>query len=257
MGIKRIILLATDCPATRYVYHALQDVFPIATVVLEKPQAKRQLLKRRIHKLGLFHVLDQVLFRVLAVPVLRRLSRERCRELHKLYSLDDRPIDPSRIVHVSSVNAEETEQLLRQLGPDIVILSGTRIVAPRILNCISAPFLNMHMGITPSYRGSHGAYWALTERDQQRCGVTVHLVDPGIDTGGILQQGTIEPGPNDTYITYPLLQMGVGIELLKKALTDLTAGCLQIKPYPPGSSRLWYGPTLMEYLKHRIRLGVK
>ena len=53
-----------------------------------------------------------------------------------------------------------------------------------LLEAVPAVFLNTLAGITPSYRGVHGAYWALVQRQPDACGVTVHLVDAGIDTGG-------------------------------------------------------------------------
>ena len=42
----------------------------------------------------------------------------------------------------------------------------------------------MHAGITPQYRGVHGGYWAVVNNDPEHCGVTIHFVDKGIDTGG-------------------------------------------------------------------------
>jgi methionyl-tRNA formyltransferase len=44
----------------------------------------------------------------------------------------------------------------------------------------------VHAGITPRYRGTHGGYWVLLNNDPGHCGVTIHLVDPGIDTGSIV-----------------------------------------------------------------------
>ena len=57
----------------------------------------------------------------------------------------------------------------------------------------------------------HGGYWALVSGHPEACGVTVHLVDEGIDSGGILAQSVITPGPADCFVTYPLMQLGVGL----------------------------------------------
>jgi methionyl-tRNA formyltransferase len=117
--------------------------------------------------------------------------------------------------------------------------------------------MNMHVGITPLYRGVYGAYWALVENNRKACGVTIHLVDPGIDTGGILEQGIIYPTEEDNCVTYQYLQLAVGLDLLKKVITEVGSGNFEIKPNPPGPSRLWSHPTLWDYLYYRITYGIK
>ncbi|HEX8349388.1 MAG TPA: formyl transferase, partial [Hymenobacter sp.] len=118
------------------------------------------------------------------------------------------------------------------------------------------PFLNTHAGITPLYRGVHGGYWALANNDAAHCGVSVHLVDAGIDTGGIIAQALIRPEPEDNFSTYPLLQVIAGMPLLKEAVRAALAGTIQLRPAPEGTSRLWSHPTLAEYKANRRRSGV-
>ena len=109
----------------------------------------------------------------------------------------------------------------------MVVVSGTRIIAARVLNCVPAVFINMHAGITPLYRGVHGGYWALVERNVDACGVTVHEVDTGVDTGRILGQTRITPNGEDNFVTYGFLQQAAGLPLLKRAIRDACDGQLQ------------------------------
>ena len=111
------------------------------------------------------------------------------------------------------------------------------------------------MGVTPKYRGVHGGYWALAMNDNENCGVTVHIVDQGIDTGGVLYQGLIHANESDNFNTYPIHQIAKAIPLMKTALDDVKNNCINIKDgiHP---SRLWYHPTILEYIKHWIQLGV-
>ena len=112
------------------------------------------------------------------------------------------------------------------------------------------------MGVTPKYRGVHGGYWSLAMNDSENCGVTVHLVDQGIDTGEVLYQGFIQANENDNFNTYPIHQIAKAIPLMKAALDDARDNCISIKEgvLP---SRLWYHPTILEYIKHWIQRGVK
>jgi len=131
------------------------------------------------------------------------------------------------------------------------------ISSKEILNNINCLVINVHAGITPIYRGVHGAYWALANKDLENCGVTVHAIDKGIDTGSILAQDTIAPGPQDNFITYPYLQFQKAIVLLQKIVPELLKGKVEFLPPPKGNSRLWYHPTIWQYLYFRIFKKIK
>ena len=95
--------------------------------------------------------------------------------------------------------------------PTLVVVHGTRIIASRVLESLGCPAVNVHAGITPRYRGVHGGYWALAEGHPEWVGTTVHLVDPGIDTGAILAQATFDVTDEDTIATYPDLHLIHGL----------------------------------------------
>jgi folate-dependent phosphoribosylglycinamide formyltransferase PurN len=252
-----VVLLAGPGRSTRMIYNALKDALPIAHVVLEQPVGRAEFLRRRARRLGWRRVAGQVLFQLLAVRCLEWAARARAREIVREYGLDDSPIDPARVRHVPSVNAAETVALLTDLNPAVVLVNGTRIIARDVLKRVPAVFINAHAGITPLYRGVHGGYWALARRDPGACGVTVHVVDAGIDTGAILGQALIRPTPRDNFTTYPLLQTAAAIPLLRRAVRAALDGPVHSEPPPDGRSALWTHPTLMQYLWNRLRYGVK
>lgn len=256
MKDETIVILAAPCQFTDIIYNSLKDEFRIKKVILENPVSKFEFLKKRAKKIGLSKVFGQVLFRLLIVPCLHMLSRSRISEIKREFKLEDTRIDSSNVVNVSSVNADKTLDILRQMKPSLIIVNGTRIISNKILNGVPARFVNMHTGITPLYRGVHGAYWALVENNRKACGVTVHFVDQGIDTGDIVEQGAIEVTKEDSFVTYPLLQLAKGIPLLKKAIKDIFGNQVEIKFPPVHTSRVWSHPTLFEYIWHRIRYGV-
>jgi folate-dependent phosphoribosylglycinamide formyltransferase PurN len=145
---------------------------------------------------------------------------------------------------------------LRDLAPQVVVVAGTRIISQSVLEAITATFINLHAGMTPRYRGVHGGYWALACGDREHCGVTVHVVDPGVDTGDVIAQARIEPTERDTFATYPLLQLVAGLPLLTGAVRAALEGTLQQRP-ASGPSRQWYHPTLWGYLVTWLRRGVR
>jgi methionyl-tRNA formyltransferase len=135
-----------------------------------------------------------------------------------------------------------------------VLVVGTRIISPTVLSSVGAPFINYHDGITPKYRGIHGGYWANAQGDLAKLGVTVHLVDPGIDTGDVLYQARLEPPAKDNYATFPYLQLVAALPLLQRAAQDAIAGSLapQKADLP---SLLWSHPTLWDYVATGLERG--
>jgi folate-dependent phosphoribosylglycinamide formyltransferase PurN len=205
------------------------------------------LARRRMKKLGLLRVAGQVLFSAIVAPCLKYFSRKRIKEIKKQYSFNEAALPTENKAHFSSVNEDACVQLLKKLNPDIVIVNGTRIISKKVLACTNAKFINMHTGITPKYRGVHGGYWAVVNNDLVNCGVTVHFVDAGIDTGGVLFQALIPVTRVDNYITYPFLQFGEGLQLMKKAVDDVLASKAVIIPPFSLESHLWYHPTIWQY----------
>lgn len=244
----RVVLLAQQGRSTRAIYHALADAFGVDAVVLEEGVSRRRFLSRRVKRLGLPTVLGQIAFMLGIVPLLKRISLQRVEQILALHEVQSTSIPPKVCHYVRSINDVRVEELLRSLKPDIIVISGTRIIAKKIIESVDAPFINMHAGITPAYRGVHGGYWSLYEGRPDLCGVTIHRVDEGIDTGRVLAQALIQPGSRDNFVTYPVLQLAVGIPLLVEAVERLFRDeASEVEPMTQ-RSKLWSHPTLKEYL---------
>jgi folate-dependent phosphoribosylglycinamide formyltransferase PurN len=255
MADKKIILLGSNNPTTWIVYNELVEQFGTFPAIIEQPLPRSKLLKTRIRKLGLLRVASQVGFASFLRPILRLRGAARIHYLKKLHGLEAIAPMSDAIQHVESVNGLACHALLDELNPDIVVVNGTRILTRKTLAKLNATVINTHQGITPGYRGAHGAYWALAQNDPKHCGVTVHLVDEGIDTGNIIAQAMIVPDKDDTFVTYPYLQTAKALDLLVQAVRDAISGNLKTRPIS-GSSAVWYHPGLFQYLGLALR-GVR
>ncbi len=251
MQNKKIVFLASDCESSRWVYNAIAKDFLLDAAIIEQPVSKKILFKNRVKRIGILKVLGQVIFSVLLVPYLRKKAAARKAALAEEYQLNDSVFSNDKTHRVPSVNDDACKQLLEQLQPDIVIVNGARIISKKILQCTNATFINMHVGITPWYRGSHGGYWALYNNDVENFGTTIHLVDTGVDTGGVLKQVFAKPTKADNFTTYPVIQVGKGIEALKEVLSNTD------KPYliknNAEKGRMYYQPTVWQYLKGKAK----
>lgn len=257
MDKPRILVLGAYSAPTFAVYHYLEDRFGVDRLVLEQPVNRRILLERRLKKLGIVEVAGQLAFQLLIMPVLRRSSAARIRTILQAFQLETSAPDDTRVVRVTSVNSPEAINLIEKLSPDIIVLAGTRILNKEFLGNICCPVLNIHAGITPLYRGVHGAYWALVEQKPQLCGVTLHRVDAGIDTGEVLAQRAISITQEDNFATYPWIQLGEGLKALAELLPDCVDGKLFGVQPMISESKLRHHPTLWCYIWQRTRNGVK
>lgn len=249
---KKILFLASDCESSRWVYHSLIDDFKPDAAIIEKPVSKKSLIKGRIKRIGVIKVTGQVLFSVLVVPFLRWRAKSRKTELVDLYALNSGPFHTKETVFVNSVNDDQCKQLIEQIQPGIIIVNGTRIISKKILQCTNAVFINMHVGITPYYRGSHGGYWALVNNDTAHFGTTIHLVDAGVDTGAVLKQVFTKPGKHDNFTTYPILQVAIGIAALKEILPSIIGEKYKAEQHTE-KGKMFYQPTIWQYITGHIR----
>lgn len=252
----KLVVLATDSPSTWMMVNALREDHPNLRVVIENPISRLMLLKRRMARIGVVKVVGQILF-MLYLPVLKRWSAKRIRVLVASAGLSTEPLSNVSITRFDSVNSQACIDWLHQEQPSVVVLNGTRIVSPALLASCNAIFLNTHCGITPAYRGVHGGYWALVCGDLENVGVTVHLVDAGVDTGGIVFQAAIEIDEQDNFLTYPVKQYIAGIPLMRRAIADVISGNLRMHRRDDLPSAIWHHPTLWQYLWARLRRGVR
>jgi folate-dependent phosphoribosylglycinamide formyltransferase PurN len=80
----------------------------------------------------------------------------------------------------------------------------------------------------------------------------VHLVDAGIDTGGILAQCNIAPSDDDNFCTYPWLQLAASLPMLERCIRNIADGKREIQSVNL-PSRLWHHPTIWQYWEGRKR----
>jgi phosphoribosylglycinamide formyltransferase-1 len=86
---------------------------------------------------------------------------------------------------------------LTERGIDVIVSAGyMRILGPPMVERWRDRWLNVHPALLPSFPGTHAVADAL-DAGVKVTGVTVHLVDTGVDTGPIVLQEAIAIGSDD------------------------------------------------------------
>lgn len=249
-----IVAMTNGSPHSWIVINAVVARFGPIAVLVEDKQAKGPLLRSRIKRHGFLMASGQAGFTLLQRLIERR-SRARVAAILAREGLDPSPNPSCEVIRIGSVNSEACRQALARLDPDAVFVIGTRIIGRETLAAVKAPLMNLHAGIAPKYRGQAGGYWALAKGDLEHAGVTVHLVDAGVDTGAVVGQAPFRPEKGDTFSTYFYLQAAAFRPLILKALEDALEGKLRThKPDLPSAQ--FYHPTLWGYLWTGLAEGV-
>lgn len=148
------------------VFTHLKDHHNLVGVVSELPPSKKRLLKNRIKRLGVGVVIFQLVFMKIAVPLVNFFSRKRLGEIRKMFSIESIETFDDHLF-VPSINDPKVREFVSQVKPDAIVVNGTRIIGKKLLNAVDSPMVNIHVGITPKYRGVHGGYWALVNDDPE------------------------------------------------------------------------------------------
>jgi phosphoribosylglycinamide formyltransferase-1 len=72
-----------------------------------------------------------------------------------------------------------------------------KILPPNFVSALSPNLINTHPSLLPEFKGAHAVRDALAA-GATRTGVTIHVVDEGVDTGPHLAQAEVQIHPGET-----------------------------------------------------------
>lgn len=85
-----------------------------------------------------------------------------------------------------------------ELAPEVVAAYGCSIIREPLLSSFPRRIINVHLGLSPYYRGSGTNFWPLVEGRPEYVGATFMYMDAGIDTGEIIHQIRARIFPGDS-----------------------------------------------------------
>jgi len=143
----------------------------------------------------------------------------------------------------ASPNDPAFVEAMRKLNPDLVIAAGyILILKEEILTVPHLLAANFHASLLPDYRGKHPVFWAL-RNGEKWAGLTVHAMDPGIDTGDILYQVKVRTHLNDTVAALYDRIMDRSETLVGRLIADASAGNIVRRPQPQGEGAYFSSTT--------------
>ena len=249
-----IVFLTGGGPLYWIIANALVARFGPITIIREGGESSSLFFRRRKKRLGTSTAVGQLAFTYVSKAVSLFSRKGRNAQVTAAGASMAEP-DGCTYYDVDSVNSPVCRQLLSQLAPKVVMVVGTRMILKQTLDCVDAPFINYHPGITPSYRGMNGVYWSRVRGDSDNVGITVHLVDENVDTGGVLYQKRLDLPKWQNITTYNHYCAVQARPLVVQAVDDALNEQLNVVQVDLPSMQ-WYPPTAWGYLWTGVARGV-
>ena len=126
---------------------------------------------------------------------------------------------------VNNCTVDHTEEKIGSIrGYDCLISYGYKhILRQDVIDGFGCPIFNLHLSYLPYNRGAHPNFWSFY--DNTPSGVTIHLIDSGVDTGPVVKQKYVnfQASENTFVTTYSALiesMESLFLEFLPLLLTD-------------------------------------
>ena len=104
------------------------------------------------------------------------------------------------ILRAGDLSLLDFSELEKSLDSDLFLVFGASYIKGGLIDfLIEKKAINIHMGVSPYYRGSSCNFWALKNKDYQFVGSTIHMLGRGLDSGDMLFHAlpSFEPNPFD------------------------------------------------------------
>ena len=125
------------------------------------------------------------------------------------------------------LNSLKINELKNFLNSDLYLIFGSSFIKGELANfLVKRRAINIHIGVSPYYRGADCNFWALFDGNPHLVGATVHILSKGVDDGDILYHSMPKVVKNSFEFT--MLSVKSAFYSLSKKIKDNSI--LKIKP---------------------------
>jgi methionyl-tRNA formyltransferase len=171
------------------------------------------------------------------VRILKRHFQERDQAEERYFPDDQRMKLPAEDrIHVpkGEANSDHIYEWITARRPKYLVLYGSSIIRERLLQAFDQRTINMHLGLSPYYRGSGTNFWPLVNGEPELIGVTIHLATLHVDAGAILKQVRPRIAIGDRNHDIGCKAIIAGTEAMIEAIRRYDAGEIEPRRQDPG-----------------------
>lgn len=193
-----------------------------------------------------------------SVPSLERLILNRY-QVVAVYTQPDRPAGRGRslvstpvkraaaarglpVVQSASLKEAEAVAQLADFRPDVIVIAALGQILPRpVLDLPTHGCINIHPSLLPKFRGASPVASAILAGGDFT-GVSLMLMDEGLDTGPILDRAQVSISPQDTTGSLTAKLSLIAAQLLLEVLPRWLRG--ELKPQPQSEAEATYSAQI-------------
>lgn len=127
----------------------------------------------------------------------RRHFEDRRKAELKYFGKQDLPDCERLIVKKEELNSQLTVDFINKIKPDMVFVFGCGLIKEPLLDVMPAETINLHLGLSPRYRGAATLFWPFYFLEPNYAGSTFHYVIKEADAGIIIHHVVPELDKND------------------------------------------------------------
>ncbi len=188
-----------------------------------------------------------------ACPALRSLASDSYFDIIGVFTQPDKPVGRKHVITPTPVKSLALEkdlpifqplrikqevETIKNLKPDlIVVVAYGQIISQAILDIPRYGCINVHASLLPKYRGAACLNAPILYGDKET-GVTIMVMDAGLDTGPILRQTKVDLAEQENLTLLHDKLSEIGAQVLPQTLKDFIAG--EIKPRAQDNSQSSY-----------------
>lgn len=106
----------------------------------------------------------------------------------KFFANPNLPNCKTKIVTSDTLNSQESVDFVKSINPDVVLIFGSDLIKEPLLSILPKQTLNLHLGISPRYRGAATLFWPFYFLEPNYAGSTFHYIISEPDAGDIVHQ---------------------------------------------------------------------
>ena len=91
-------------------------------------------------------------------------------------------------IQPNELNTNEIAEKVRQFNADFCFIFGVDLILNPVINELPSNKINLHLGLSPWYKGAATLFWPFYYLQPQFCGITFHQITEKPDAGEIIHQ---------------------------------------------------------------------
>ena len=209
----KIVLLLGNESNQCALAHRIHSQFPLSAIVIESRKSKTEIsfiqLVQKIASKLLFRKIDN------AWSGMRSYYQSKYPEWPAL-----------KIINVENINDPSTINICKNIEPDLILVSGTRLIKEPLLSVQpKIGILNLHTGLSPYIKGGPNcSNWCIATGQFEYIGNTVMWINKGIDTGDLLYTETCRFSSEKNLTEIHISVMEHAHDLYLKSIRSINTG---------------------------------